>query len=307
MKRFLGHFFLSALFFISICYLISLPLQNWRDAMLVKLNSSPHSSLIIGQSRAGQSLIPDSLQRHYPELLNYAFTNQTSPYGPVYLNAIKKKLSETNEAGLFIISVNPGAVSVRSPKIHDPKQFREAQGLLARTYTFNNLNPIEYVVRMANRRPLEILLESMGFTDRSNPAPGSKGRDIKWVYPRAEAENFSKQKLKKNIKLKFYPSSLRMQYLVELIDYLNKRGQVFLVRLPSQPDLKNWEDRIDPQFDEKIKLICKPRGLRYINFNEVGADFKFRDFSHLSELEAPRISKMLADSIFGVQPAPSLD
>src|SRR5690606_17884978 len=73
------------------------------------------SSLIIGLSRAHNGISPKILDSILAEIpyqggfLNFAFEKTQSPYGGVYLEAIKKKIPEQTKQGIFILSVSPGS------------------------------------------------------------------------------------------------------------------------------------------------------------------------------------------------------
>jgi len=79
-------------------------------------------SMIIGISRANDGISPAVIEQNFGEneidypVLNFAFANQISDYGPVYLNAIQKKLQPETKNGLFILGVNPGSLSILKSK-----------------------------------------------------------------------------------------------------------------------------------------------------------------------------------------------
>ena len=83
------------------------------DVNYFKFSSPKSSSMILGTSRALQGLVPQAIDSvtGRNDLLNFAFTLGNSPYGKVYLDAIKKKIDRSKKNGIFILAVDPWAIS----------------------------------------------------------------------------------------------------------------------------------------------------------------------------------------------------
>src|SRR4051812_33254984 len=77
------------------------------DYFYLRFTTPPQPSLILGTSRAAQGLQPsvfnESNLAFAKPMFNFSFANNISPYGPIYLNAIKKKVSTASKNGLFIL------------------------------------------------------------------------------------------------------------------------------------------------------------------------------------------------------------
>jgi hypothetical protein len=96
----------SILPLLFICYAIYLTGKN-TDDFYKRFSSPQQNSLILGSSRAASmnpEIIDKVIHSKYPnaKLYNYAFTWAHSPYGPKYLESIKKKIKPDTKDGVFI-------------------------------------------------------------------------------------------------------------------------------------------------------------------------------------------------------------
>ena len=86
------------------------------------------------------------------------------------------------------------------------------------------------------------------------------------------------------------------QYVLErIIDTLKKRGDIFLVRIPVSKPMRNLENKICPDFDDRMFTISKKHAIAYFDFKK--ADYNTTDGNHMTQSEGNRFSKELADSI----------
>ena len=99
----------------------------------VRFTSPTQHNLIIGTSRAAQGIQPTVLNEIIPNksFFNYAFTAAQSPFGPVYLKSIQKKIDTTTKNGIFIVTVDPWSISSKSKDPNDSSKFRENNLALA--------------------------------------------------------------------------------------------------------------------------------------------------------------------------------
>ncbi|NVK53912.1 MAG: hypothetical protein HWD85_13335 [Flavobacteriaceae bacterium] len=96
MKRFLAMVISFSIFSLISFFAIFLMENGRADPYYRKFTTSTKHSLILGNSKGGQGLIPTEIDRilanqFQGELYNFCFTLYASPYGPSYLDAIKKK------------------------------------------------------------------------------------------------------------------------------------------------------------------------------------------------------------------------
>jgi hypothetical protein len=128
---------------VSIFYIVAESTFNDRfySKFLHKSNG-----LVLGSSRALLGLNPEAIADSCVQaegILNFAFTQKTSPYGEVYYNAICNKLQSNQTNGLFILEVSPLSLSAAGDAQPEKK-------LVLGEMFFFNLNPNpEYVFRNA--------------------------------------------------------------------------------------------------------------------------------------------------------------
>ena len=109
MKRFILQLALILSVLIGCIFLVLNKADGGTDPFYIRFTTPKQQNLILGTSRAAQGLQPhvfDSICN--VNFYNYSFTIAHSPYGPTYLNSIKKKL---NKAG----TKNPFKESKRNP------------------------------------------------------------------------------------------------------------------------------------------------------------------------------------------------
>ena len=95
--------------------------RPYLDVFYSRFTTPPASSLVLGTSRAAQAVQPAVLRarlgaRYEGPWLNYAFTALHSPYGPSYVASIRRKLAPSARHGLYVVAVDPWALSLLRPK-----------------------------------------------------------------------------------------------------------------------------------------------------------------------------------------------
>lgn len=308
MKKFFlkGIVFVSIFLFLSGTYLYVI----YRNPELVdeayyKFTTPRASSLIIGTSRSAVGIVPSILNEKLllgeQKIINHSFTFGTSNYGPRYLQEIKQKLNPNVKNGLFIVSVDPWALSIDINAKDDTSSFIEIKnsvfvgGLKSssvnpnfeylKKYWGNRFSPIVQVVKRSTSYENQWVLQHDGWMEINVPC------DSFSVSHRLELglSDYSKT----NVKL----SETRFQYLEKIINYLQKRGSVVLVRLPVTSQMKKLENISFPDFEKKIFSIAKKNQVPYFNYFERD-DYAFVDVHHLEKNSAIRLSQQLCDSIY---------
>ena len=298
----------SILPFAVLCYAVFLTGKQ-TDDFYKRFTSPQQHSLILGSSRASginPAILDAILQKKYPDvkLYNYAFTWGHSPYGPKYLESIRKKLDPTTKDGVFIVTVEPTALMVTRAKPDSPEYYIENDKSVAKT-NFVNINPnVEYLLESYDYSLTRAL--NLKIIPPKNPMADIQILDngrmevkmIKDFTPEKRIEE-NKQKMvdfqKRVDELKW--SEKRLNYLRQTIIFLQKHGKVFLFRLPLAKVPYEIEDEAVPFFDEKMKEISKEYGISYLNYKFIPDNYQFLDEVHLERKSMNEFSKKLGEKI----------
>ena len=146
MKQFVTH----CLYFVLPVLVALVPIgflaDGYTDPFYLRFTSPRQNALVIGISRTAQGIQPAilnrELQREYPQsrIYNFSFSRDSSPFGELYLNAIRNKLGKDVTNSFFIVGVDPWCISSFGKDPDDPKQFAENNGFLSTT-KWVNMNP----------------------------------------------------------------------------------------------------------------------------------------------------------------------
>ena len=130
--------FLKYILYIIISFLLAVfsifHLVDGHDSSYyLKFTSKKQTSLILGNSRSAQGIRPDIINAILDrnDIYNYAFTLSSSPYGQLYFNSIKNKLTKKENDGIFIIEVSPRSISINQKNEKESSIFRESDKILA--------------------------------------------------------------------------------------------------------------------------------------------------------------------------------
>jgi hypothetical protein len=276
------------------------------DAFYYRFTTPKAHSLILGASRAGQGIRPEVINKMLltPEnkIINHAFAIGVSSYGPNYLKEITKKLDTSYSNGLFIISVTPGTLSIDlEDNKDDSTLFFEVQGkLFVGNLKSSSTNPnFDYLINhwvnrfepfarifkyMINYKGISVLHEDGWLEVTTNMDSASNNERIR----RSTEENRDK-------KLKL--SKTRISYLEKIIRYVDKYGDVVLIRMPVSRQMAEIEKLHYPGFDNILQDIADRNKLPYFNFISLSGQFLTVDTHHLYKKEGERFTHLLCDSI----------
>lgn len=272
------------------------------DAYYRKFTTSKKHSLILGNSKGGQGLIPSEIDKildgkYQGELYNFCFTLYSSPYGPDYLDVVKKKLDENTNHGLFILTVDPWSISALERDPENPILFDEKK-LFMPDMKFADLNPnFFYLYKHYQKSFYEILIQRF--------RPGTiKLHEDGWL----ESEDISNPVVVKKwteSKIEFYSdygsertkSSIRMEYLSKTIDFLKQKGDVFLIRLPVDEEMEKLENSYLEEFNEIMLELANEKDVYFKDFNFERDELFFEDGLHLDTKSSKKLSENLGEWI----------
>ncbi len=273
------------------------------DPFYLRFTSPQQSSLILGTSRAAQGIQPKILDEILEsdkdhKFYNYAFTLGHSQYGPTYLQSIKNKIDPKTNKGVFIVTVDPWAISSKGEDPNNLSNFREKDRILGKV-TINNLNPnIQYLQCCFDDSYIEIFKNKY-----QNPVLFLHKDGWLEVNIAMDSISVNKRTLQKirdyrNITLPIYHfSELRLSYLEKTIMYLQEYGSVYLVRLPVHPKMLDIENSLMPNFNKKINQLAKSRKIPYLDMTDNNEQYEFIDGNHLYKTSGAEVSKKIAEWI----------
>lgn len=298
MKKFLINILIfSSLIFVSIYFVLS-QADGYSDAFYLKFTTPKQNSLIIGTSKSAQGLLPAVFNEKLDiEIYNYSFTIDGSPYGPTYLKSIKRKLSKNNKNGVFILSVDCWSIISKCDDPNDTLSFRENNSHIAEMKTVDKNPNFSYLLKymMGNyykiiHKPSVALLHNDGWLDVS------LATDSISVNRRTKTTLANYNKSRDN---DLY-SSLRLDYLIKTIDFLNAYGDVYLVRLPVIPELMILEENVMPDFNKKMKKAAT-NAAGYLDLTIYNDLYEYTDGVHLQKESGKKVSEEIANWIKSIE------
>lgn len=286
LRDFIQKVFLFSFLPLLTLYFVFLLEDGRADPYYRKFTTPKQKALILGNSKAGQGIMPSVLNNNLKEIYkseiyNYSFTLFGSPYGPLYLESVKNKLETGVENSYFIITVDSWSIS---GPIEDPNNvsiFEENELFLADVKIVDiDPNPF-YFASNYNKPFYEILIQKI--------KPGmTKLHDDGWWETEDYLDSASVLS-RTNGMIKFYSdysqqhsfSELRFNYLKELILLLKERGDVFLIRMPLSNEILEIENKAIIGFNGLLEDLASETEVPYRDFNENKEGYFFEDGLHL--------------------------
>jgi hypothetical protein len=251
------------------------------DGMYNKLINHGSDGLVLGSSRASVDIDPKYFEKSLgKKLLNFSFSLTTSDYGPVYLEALSKKLNTNNHNQLFILEVNPLNLSLpKNVDEYDYENFPESDNFLNGLYNMNMSPNFQYLFKyyekplyylvIKNLRPLYGVESSwisklFGYDYTYTFSNGRVAIRVPKTKNKTTTEIINKaQEHTENRRF----SISRYQYLDSTISYLNTYGKVFLIRTPIDSINLLYENNLIPEFDSLIREYANKYNTHYINYS----------------------------------------
>ena len=314
MHRFLKNILIVSLFIIALHLILGALANGSTDNFYLRFTSSKQNSLIIGTSRSAQGIHPNILDsvlnlEENNGIYNYSFSINNSSYGKEYYYAIKNKINESAKNGLFIITVDPWAIS-SDTTLNDNEI--DIESIFYSKKHYNSYPDYEYLIKNYKKGWGNILLkriESNILIRNQNSLSKIKGA---FTYLRKDGllevyTSMDSTYVRQNIQKKVYNyntsmssnkfSKFRFLYLRKTIQLLKKHGEVYLVRMPVHTSLFKIEDSFDPQFDKRIMNLANKTNVDYLNFADNATQYSYTDGNHLYINDAKIFSNQLAERI----------
>ena len=297
MRAFLARVGIMAASAAIILTIIAFVANGSSDPFYRRFTTPTQHSMILGTSRAAQGIRPaefDDLLGHFNfagPLYNFSFTNLHSPYGAAYLRAIRKKLSPDTRNGIFILVVDPWSIS----SIEQLPAPRESASFIGRLKCYSCQPNLEYLIHYFQNRYIAILFNLVRTPSMAVQPDGWLKVNIPMDEVSIRHRTLQKLEDYEHRQLpRYQPSAERLMSLHQTIEFLEAYGQVVLVRLPVPTVMLDLENRLMPDFDEKIEKTARQYNLPYYNYVEENHRYIFTDGNHLSPDAAARFSRELA-------------
>lgn len=302
MKRFIIKLLIFSLFPIGSLLAVFLLEDGTADPFYQRFTTPKQQALVLGNSKAAQGIIPSILNSRlgeiYPaKLYNYSFTVYNSPYGPAYLESIKKKLADFDGDRCFIITVDPWSISsdIRDP--NNPEKFAENDRFISDIKNVTVSPNFHYLKEWFFKSYYEIVLMRL----KDNLSKLHNDGWFETTGDMSESTLISNRELMvafyQDYLTKYSYSSKRYEYLQKTIAYLKSKGKVFLVRMPLHQDIYTIEKKLDPEFNLKMENLVKKYDVPYFDYNDKSKKWGFKDGLHLTVESAKDFSNLLCDTI----------
>lgn len=263
--------------------------------------TSQASSLIMGDSRGSQAIVPSVLDQKMKDQKfdNFSLNISHSPYGPLYLEAVKKKIKAETKEAVFILTVGPWNLS--APKnVTAIRDLPENEISPLRNMNFYNLNPnYEYLIKNFNHSWFQLFRdrEAQG---RSNTYLHEDG----WLEVTVDMKESLLRKRRAE-KVEFYKvlakdqaiSPLRLQSFEKTIEFLKTKGEVYVVRIPASKEIMQIENEYSPNFNQIIQNITRRKNIPYFDFSGKFNAYLYTDGNHMYKQSSKIFTAEIAELI----------
>jgi hypothetical protein len=293
----------------TLVFLLPLAVIGWfvfsladgtTDALYARFTTPKQTSLIIGTSRAAQGIVASELNRSLKrdDIYNYAFTLGHSPFGPTYFESIKKKVDSTSSNGIFIVSVDPWSLCSKAEAVNSEAEFSEQERAL--NTPFVDLNPnVFYLLEHYDNQYSQIIFDK---TKTKLPLflHNDGWLEVSITMDSAAVQSRTKEKIE-DYKKQCPPNSVisenRWGYFKKTIEYLDKYGDVVIVRMPTGKELLELEQVYFSNFTTRIQSFCSENKLKYLDMTDGSSKYQYTDGNHLYAPSSMQFTKELADRI----------
>lgn len=257
-------------------------------------------NIILGDSRGAQAMVPHALEKKLSRRFdNFSLNIVQSPYGPVYLKALKKKLDPNTKNGIFILTVNPWNLALNT-NVKKSEDYPEEHSPLNNMFFYDLIPNYEYLLKNYSRSWFKIYMEREEKVGRSNTFLHKDGwmevnvdmnKDSIVVRTAEKTRDYILYAKEHNL------SKERVQSFKEIIEYLSGRGTVYLVRIPTSESIAHIESKKFPEFTKILQDISLKYQVSYFDFSDKYSDYIYTDGNHMYKESGKILSSQVADSI----------
>lgn len=262
-------------------------------------------SLILGLSRADEGIDPETLGNNLSKVMDTTLVNFASNqnyYGKVYLEAVKGKLDDSAVNRFFILSVSPG--SFTAPKGFGTKgiEAMDSKTPIGKTSDFTSKPNYSYIMNCYGSGLYNAFLDVDSADNLTSHSNGWNEVSLK-----SNSLNITNDLIKdwKRQNLAYFERRLpneelkayRLEWFGKTIEYLKNKGAVFLVRMPADQEIIQFENEHLPNFNILMDSIADEYKIPFLDYSEVQPGFQTYDGSHLYAESAKEFSAVLAKDI----------
>jgi len=300
MKRFIINTTIFVTLILGSIYIVLSRANGYSDPYYLKFTTPKQNSLIIGTSKAAQGIVPDVVNEILNiDIYNYSFNMSVSPYGPKYLESIKRKLSQKNKNGVFIVTVDCWSISSSCINPDDTLNFRENNSCIGEMKNVDKNPNMQYLLKYMYGNYYRILFKSSVSLLHENG----------WLEVTLNTDSVSVNRRTKSTLLEYENylsiykfSQIRFDYLIKTIEFLEENGDVYLVRLPITPKLMEIENQLNPNFNAQMQQISK-KAHGYLDLTPKNDLFNYTDGVHLNQNSGKLVTEEISRWIMDIENA----
>ncbi|MDN3667885.1 hypothetical protein QWY93_00835 [Echinicola jeungdonensis] len=299
MKRFISKIFVFSIFPFGSLFGLFLLENGTADPFYQRVVGGEKKSMVIGTSKAAQGIVPTVINEKLEldgekKLYNFSFTTIHSPFGESYNAAIHKKIDKDSKDGVFIVTVDPWSLSSSKKDPNDRSMMPDNKLFLGKLSSFSPVVNLEYLLRFYINPYYEIPLRY--FVENSMHLKEDGWLKATPSIAEERYDRFYKSKIKEyEVRANRVKSSdYRIKSFTSLLDFLNEKGDVYVVVLPVDKNIYAIEKSICPDAMSNIKQLCNSKGIPFKDFNKSDTNYDFVDGVHLNYKSASLFSEDLA-------------
>lgn len=256
-------------------------------------------NIILGDSRGSQAVVSSVLGNKISKQFdNFSLNITQSPYGQMYLKALKRKLDPKTNDGIFILTVDPWNLTLHK-NVKKEDEYPEMKSPFKNMYFYNMSPNYEYLLKNYKRSWFKIYLEreEIGRSNTYLHADGWMEVDVNMQKDSVQKREIEKVSFYKQFANENHQSQERLNAFNDIISYLKNKGKVYIVRIPASEGIMKIENQKFPQFNDMMKDIAKKNNLNYFDFSANYNDYVYTDGNHMYKESSKVFSSQIADSI----------